>query len=712
MSISEITSYRDPSGDLYCPRCNTPLLPHATFCSSCGEPLNKKKDISSLLQDEHNTQARYRLTALLRRSPHVNLYFALDNQQSRPGQQRMIAIRDIDITSLHDETRIQAIELVQQEYDSLHHWHLPHVMHVIDLRYFQGHLYMVSDYPSATSHETVKVENTHELAPNTRRLYTLLHFLQSGERLPSEQQTLKWISYLCQALDGLHQHQIVISELDLSTIILNENSGLAEPALMISWSPSPLRKLFPPPQVSTTLTSYFIAPEAIQGQAEPRSDIYSLGAILYLLLVGSPPDESALRTRGRLYIPRNLSWRVGPHVIDCMVMALSIEPSERFQSAGAMAEALNNPLFRRPKTVKLNRRDNEISNTPNTTDDDVETVRLVPLSQKYPARGQGNRPRADTPIQIPSQPATLSPTSNPQEAETIQSEWKQQPPTSVQPAPLPATPLLDASGDAQLIVPTEQVDAQEAGGSQQEPSQTGTTSTPPQTPPYTWKKRITGMLPAITFEWLKESRGRQAPSSTQSTVGATDDTSATSDTSDTSDTNVTDTTLKKEADLPWFKQLQRMILGQQQHKILAAAIIESPLRVQPDQSFALRLHIVGRDEPTPAPGTQQGDHPAGLSDLVQGNTTLIEVRSVLHQSFAYLVQQTTVTIPAEGYVAEVTIPMQPLSNMPGGRRDRLHIFFLDEHRHPLYEKPFVVEIFVSPLVKRGQEGHNVLTIPT
>jgi predicted N-acetyltransferase YhbS len=30
---------------------------------------------------------------------------------------------------------------------------------------------------------------------------------------------------------------------------------------------------------------------------------------------------------------------------------------------------------------------------------------------------------------------------------------------------------------------------------------------------------------------------------------------------------------------------------------------------------------------------------------------------------------------------------------------------------PLYEKPFVVEVFVSHHVKRGHEGHHVLTIP-
>ncbi len=74
-------------------------------------------------------------------------------------------------------------------------------------------------------------------------------------------------------------------------------------------------------------------------------------------------------------------------------------------------------------------------------------------------------------------------------------------------------------------------------------------------------------------------------------------------------------------------------------------------------------------------------------------------------------QQATVPIPASGYAAEVTMPMQPLSSGPNGRRDRLHIFFTDEMRRPLYEKPFVVELFISHLVQPGREGHNVLTIP-
>ncbi|HKF35477.1 MAG TPA: zinc ribbon domain-containing protein, partial [Ktedonobacteraceae bacterium] len=174
MNISELSSHRGLTGDLTCPRCNTPLLPNATFCSSCGERLDKKKDLSSLLQEEQDITARYRITSLLRRRTCVNLYFALDNQQAGLGQQRMVAIRDIDIASLEGEARTLAIELVQQEYDLLRHLHLPFVMPVVDLRYSQGHLFTVAAFAGGTGEGSIGQYTA------VQRLYSLQDFLQSG----------------------------------------------------------------------------------------------------------------------------------------------------------------------------------------------------------------------------------------------------------------------------------------------------------------------------------------------------------------------------------------------------------------------------------------------------------------------------------------------------------------------------------------------------
>jgi len=152
-----------------------------------------------------------------------------------------------------------------------------------------------------------------------------------------------------------------------------------------------------------------------------------------------------------------------------------------------------------------------------------------------------------------------------------------------------------------------------------------------------------------------------------------------------------------------FQRMQRFILGEQQRSTTAAALIETPLRIQPNQGYAMRIHIMGRNEAK--------REAVGLSSFVQGEIVHIEVRSELYEKSAYIVQRADVRLPGRGYAAEVMMPMQPLSSGPSGRRERLHIFFMDGSGEPLYDRPFVVEILISHLVQSGREGYGVLTIP-
>jgi serine/threonine protein kinase len=388
MSITQPIMGRSPSGNLNCPQCNTPLPAQATFCANCGERIDtlvpggwrKGSDSSSetLLHrtKEMDIAARYRITSLVRRRPYVNLFFALDNRQ-----QRMVAIRDIDISSLDEESQVKAIELVESEYDLLRRSLIPHVMPVIDLRHFQDHIFVISnseprweiaiprgiryaDPSRGQAQGTAPTDEGQGAGSNEqlRRLYTLQDLLQSGIGLPAEQVAIDWITRLCRSLDHLHTHQIVVGDLDPYTLILNTDSYESQPVLMVSWLPSQLRSMLPRTSTMTN-TSYFSAPEALLGNAEPRSDIYSLGAILYLLLTGTPPDEPDWRngannrqveahhaqressgtifsSRQRLRSVRELNPHVSSGIDECILRALSLEPSERFQSGEEMAAAL------------------------------------------------------------------------------------------------------------------------------------------------------------------------------------------------------------------------------------------------------------------------------------------------------------------------------------------------------------------------------------
>lgn len=644
MSMAQTTMEQDSSGLTHCPQCNTVLPPQAVFCGSCGERINKDT-ISSKPDNDSDIATRYRITSLVRRRAHVSLLFAFDIQQQRP-----VAIRDIDLSDLDEEAQTTIQETVKREYDLLRRQHMPYTMPVIDMRHSNGHLYLVTGWPNGETQT---------------QLHTLQDLLQSGAGLPNERVTLDWITRLCFALEYLHRHKIVVGNLDSQTIVLGDDNYQSQLALMVSWLPAAVQNLLPSPAGGPA--DPFIAPEALLEKAEARSDLYSLGAIFYLLLTGQPPADAntRLQRQQRLRSPRELNPRISSSIDAFVVRALALEPVERFQNASAMIAALTD-IERKNAGYKMTqvKTASPAGSNGNAAEDEdwslEETVTITPLKphEATPSSNAGTAGVADVALSD-----TLIIPSNSQPSPSIETPQRNG-------NALPSSP---ASPPPPVAVPPENFEDElpDYSDEQDNTSAHGT--------PGGWRKRITGMLPAIG----ESQRQRAAQNAAPTKAGS------------------------------WLKRLREFFLGEQQHTTASAATIETPMRVQPNQTYAIRIRLLGRDMPSiPAvPGEGKNTTPQGLSALIEGEIVYIEVRSVLYQSFAYIVQQAGVTIPAPGYAAEVTIPMQALSSGPSGRRDRLHIFFLDGKRRPLYEKPFVVEIFVSHLVQSGREGHNVLTIP-
>jgi serine/threonine-protein kinase len=107
-------------------------------------------------------------------------------------------------------------------------------------------------------------------------------------------------------------------------------------------------------------TPYYMSPEQATGDQRvgPRSDIYSLGCMLYEMLVGDPPymGSTAQAVLGQIIAGEPVTARarrsaVPPHVDAAIRRALEKLPADRFDTARAFAEALANPAFRHGEAV-------------------------------------------------------------------------------------------------------------------------------------------------------------------------------------------------------------------------------------------------------------------------------------------------------------------------------------------------------------------------
>src|ERR671910_3748561 len=89
----------------------------------------------------------------------------------------------------------------------------------------------------------------------------------------------------------------------------------------------------------------YMSPEQLKGEdATPRSDIYSVGVLLYHCLTGRPPFSGDVKSLARQHIhkdptpPRKLNRRITPGMEAVIMKALSKKPRDRYFSANAMLD--------------------------------------------------------------------------------------------------------------------------------------------------------------------------------------------------------------------------------------------------------------------------------------------------------------------------------------------------------------------------------------
>ncbi|HEV2211527.1 MAG TPA: protein kinase [Verrucomicrobiae bacterium] len=176
---------------------------------------------------------------------------------------------------------------------------------------------------------------------------TLGELLKSVHPLP-EPDAVKIASRVCEALDFMHKKGVVHRDLKPQNIMLCNDGSIRIMDFGIARSQESRRLTF----VGFTPamgTPDYMAPEQVRGsRGDARTDIYSLGAILYEMVTGEPPfgGDSAYvimnaRVTGDPQAPRKLNPKLTPVLEEIILHAMERDPKRRFQSAAEMKSELD-----------------------------------------------------------------------------------------------------------------------------------------------------------------------------------------------------------------------------------------------------------------------------------------------------------------------------------------------------------------------------------
>jgi serine/threonine protein kinase len=157
-------------------------------------------------------------------------------------------------------------------------------------------------------------------------------------------------SQVCDALAYMHQHKIVHRDLKPQNIMICNDGSLRIMDFGIAKSTEMRRITFAGFSPAMGTPDY-MAPEQVQGKrGDERTDIYSLGAVLYEMATGSVPFEGDnpfivmnSRITGDPIAPRKLNREISKEIEEIILHAMEREPHRRYASAAAMKAELDNP---------------------------------------------------------------------------------------------------------------------------------------------------------------------------------------------------------------------------------------------------------------------------------------------------------------------------------------------------------------------------------
>ncbi|MBN1966458.1 MAG: protein kinase [Anaerolineae bacterium] len=176
---------------------------------------------------------------------------------------------------------------------------------------------------------------------------TLRDYLDANR--PSIQEAARLFTQIADAVHYAHQHNVLHRDLKPANVLLDTNGN----ALLTDFGLTRMAELGSSLTGSQAIgTPSYMSPEQSQGAAvDTRTDIYALGILLYELMTGSVPFHAdtplALLFKHVTQsppAPRAQCPDLDPAIEKVILKALAKQPDDRYQTAGAMVEALQRAL--------------------------------------------------------------------------------------------------------------------------------------------------------------------------------------------------------------------------------------------------------------------------------------------------------------------------------------------------------------------------------
>jgi serine/threonine protein kinase len=185
----------------------------------------------------------------------------------------------------------------------------------------------------------------------------LKRYNSRGKTLPHER-IIQIVEDIASALDYAHERGMVHRDVKPANILFDEN----ERAILTDFGIARLARTSGLTQDGTIVgTPAYMSPEQATGQeSDLRSDIYSLGVIVYEMLTGRLPFDddgsvSVLIKHANDEPPdiTSVSPHLGEGINECVLKALQKDPAKRYDSAGAFAASLVPVLKKQSTTQRL-----------------------------------------------------------------------------------------------------------------------------------------------------------------------------------------------------------------------------------------------------------------------------------------------------------------------------------------------------------------------